>query len=86
MFGGIFTWLVTSRLGRLVAAVWGAILILGLAVLRGMKIQKDKDLKKRQKEKVETLERIQNVKVNTDRDASIERLRKRGSVRDDDTL
>lgn len=86
MLGGILTWLVTSRLGRLVAGVWGVIMILGLAVLKGMSIQKAKEHQKKTKEKAETLERIQNVKVSTDRDASLARLRKRGSVRDDDTL
>lgn len=86
MIGGIITWLVTSRLGKLVGSALGVMAILGMAVLKGMSIQKAKQERQKAKDKKETLKRIDNVKVNTDRDSALERLRKSGRVRDKDSM
>lgn len=86
MIGGIFTWLVSSRLGKLVGSALGVIAILGMAVLKGMSIQKAKQVRQKEKDKKETLKRIDNVKVNTDRDAALDRLRGSGRVRDKDSM
>lgn len=79
MLGGIFIWLVTSRLGRLVAGVWGVMMILGVAVLKGMSIQKAREKRKQDKAQ----KRVENVKVNTDRKSALKRLKKSGHIRKD---
>lgn len=79
MIGSILIWLVTSRLGRLVAGVWGVMVILGIAVLKGMSIQKAKE--KRQQDKAQ--KRMENVKINTDRESALKRLKKSGHIRKD---
>lgn len=86
MIGGFITWLVMSRMGRLVASALAAMLILGIAVLKGMSIQKAKQERQKMKDMKETMKRIENVKVNTDRRSALDRLHKTGRVRDKDSM
>lgn len=86
MIGGFITWLVMSRMGRLVASALAAMSILGIAVLKGMSIQKAKQERQKMKDMKETMKRIENVKVNTDRRSALDRLRKTGRVRDKDSM
>lgn len=71
--------LVSSQMWLLVAGVFGAFLI----VVREKKITKQKVENKQLEQELEKAERIQNVEINRDRDAALERLRKHGNVRKD---
>ena len=76
------TWItpVLSPMYALVAGAFGVFLIVVKRL--GKKTEENKMLK----EEVKRAERIQDVKINTDRDAAIERLRRDGKVRDDKPL
>ncbi len=69
------------RIWSLVATAFGVLLL----VVKGQsnKIQKQKVENQNLESEVQKAERLQNVKVNTDRDAALERLRQHGSVRKD---
>ncbi len=55
-----------------------------LALYRKGKTDKAKEIETEElQEDLETVKRIQNVEINTDRDAALERLRKSGHVRKD---
>ena len=69
---------VTTQKWLLVAGAFGAILLYG----KGRQDQKNKQKQEELQEDLETIKRIQNVKVNTSRDAATERLRQGGHLRD----
>ncbi len=71
---------VLSPMYALVAGAFGVFLIVVKRL--GKKTEENKMLK----EEVKRAERIQDVKINTDRDAAIARLRRDGKVRDDKPL
>jgi hypothetical protein len=58
----------------------------GVALLglyyKGRKDQEISDFNKQIQEDLETMKRLHNVQVNTDRDSALSRLRKSGNVRD----
>ena len=71
---------VLSPIYVLAAGAFGVFLIVVKRL--GKKTEENKMLK----EEVKRAERIQDVKINTDRDAAIARLRRDGKVRDDKSL
>lgn len=60
-------------------AVFGALLV----YLKGVKDTKTKEKVEELQEDLETMKRIQNVKVNDNLDAAVDRLRSSGKLRDD---
>ena len=73
--------LALSQMWLLVAGAFGV-----LAIAVKWMVKRNSTLKKKNQTletEVQRAERIQDVKVNVDRDASLERLRKHGSVRKD---
>lgn len=76
----LFEWItpVLRRVWLPVAGVFGAYLLYAKGKQDQRKDQKVEDLQ----EDLEVIKRIQNVKVNTDRDAAIERLQRNGDLRD----
>ena len=70
---------VSTQVWLLVAGVFGALAIYA----KGKKDQKKETELEEIQEDLETMKRIQNVEINTDRDAALERLRKSGHVRKD---
>lgn len=68
-----------SRMWLPVVGVFGAFLI----YVKGKRDQKQQEKVQDLQEDLETIKRIQNVKVNTDRDAALKRLRESGKVRKD---
>jgi ribosomal protein L21 len=71
----------STQIWLLVAGAFGVLLL----VVKGQsnKIGKQKLEKKNLESEVQKAERLQNVQINTDRDAALERLRKHGNVRKD---
>lgn len=80
MIGSLLKWItpVWSRMWLLVAGAFGVFLLYAKGRQDQKKYQKLEELQ----EDLETVKRIQNVKVNTDRDAAAERLRQGGHLRD----
>lgn len=70
---------VSTQMWLLVAGAFGVLAIYA----KGRKDQSNKEELKEIQEDLETMKRIQNVEINTDRDASLERLYKSGHVRKD---
>jgi len=70
--------LASSQMWLLVAGAFGVLALYGKGRLDQKKDQKLETLE----EDLETIKRIQNVKVNTTRDAAVERLRTNGDLRD----
>lgn len=70
---------VLSRIWLPVAGVFGVFLI----YVKGKKDQKKDNKIEELQEDLETVKRIQNVKVNTDRNAALDRLSDGGHVRKD---
>ena len=73
--------LALSQMWLLVAGAFGVLVI----VVKWM-VKRNSTLKKKNQTletEVQRAERIQDVQINVDRDASLERLRSRGSVRKD---
>jgi hypothetical protein len=83
----MITWLLkwitpaSIRIWSLVATAFGVLLL----VVKGQsnKIQKQKVENQNLESEVQKAERLQNVKVNTDRDAALDRLREHNQVRKD---
>lgn len=73
--------LLTSKVGRLVAALLTALTILVGVFQFGRKAQRDDDHVEELNEYIETKKRIDNVQVSPDRDAAIDRLRDNGLIR-----
>ena len=77
--------LVLKWIGFVSSQMWllaaGALGVLAMYV-KGRK-DKKKDIEtKNQKQEIEALRRLNNVKTNTDRDSALERLRSNGDLRD----
>lgn len=70
---------VSTQMWLLVAGAFGALVIYA----KWRKDQSNKEELKEIQEDLETIKRIQNVEISTDRDAATERLRKSGHVRKD---
>jgi len=78
-------WLLTSAGSRVASLVAGVLAVLGsiwLVFRSGQQSQKEKDKVKDLESYKETRERIDEVPVNTDVDAAIERLSGDGGLRD----
>ncbi len=71
----------STQIWLLVATAFGALLL----VVKGQskKIGRQEVEKQNLEAEVQKAERLQNVEINTDRDAALERLRDHGSVRKD---
>lgn len=75
-------WLVTSKLGRMISA-FGAAVVAILAVFTVGKLSNKKDTEvKNLKGYIKAQERVNEVQVSADRDASIKRLRDNNQLRD----
>lgn len=72
---------VLTQIWLLVAGAFGVLLL----VVKGQrgKIEKQKLDNRNLEAEVQKAERLQNVEINTDRDAALSRLREHGSVRKD---
>ncbi len=83
MLRKILNW-ITPVLSPMWLLVVGAFGVLVIAVkLLGKRVQSLKTQNKSLEGEVQRAERIQDVEINTDRDAAIERLRRDGKVRQD---
>jgi len=72
---------VLTQVWLLVAGAFGVLLLVAKA--QKSKIEKQKLDNRNLEAEVQKAERLQDVKINTDRDAALERLREHGSVRKD---
>jgi hypothetical protein len=83
----MITWLIkwitpaSTRIWSLVAIVFGALLLVVKG--QGNKIQKQKIENQNLESEVQKAERLQNVQINTDRDAALSRMREHNQVRKD---
>lgn len=71
----------STQIWSLVVIAFGVLLLVVKG--QGSRIGKQKLENKNLEAEVQKAERLQNVEVNTDRDAALERLREYGSVRKD---
>jgi hypothetical protein len=80
MIGWILKWITPAwfRMWPLVAGAFGVLALYA----KGRQDQKTKQQNKDLKQDLETLKRVQNVKTNTDVNASLDRLRRNGDLRD----
>ena len=83
MLRKLLSWItpVSTQIWLLVGTAFGALLLVVKAM--GNKISKQKVQNQNLEAEVKKAERLQNVQINTDRDAALDRLRKHGEVRKD---
>lgn len=82
MLGIIWSTIVGSRIGRLVAGALGVLAGILLVYKAGQRDQKKNQKIKDLEDYKETMDDIQDVDINTTRDDALERLRKSGKLRD----
>ena len=75
-------WLLTSKLGRMLASAGAVLALIATVFLSGRKYQADKIELKEIKQTIKTHERIADAPINSSRPAAVERLRKHGQFRD----
>jgi biopolymer transport protein ExbB/TolQ len=73
--------LASSQMWLLVAGAFGVLVIVARETFNALQRQKMKN--KQLENDLSRAERLQNVKVNTTRDAAVERLREHGDIRPD---
>jgi len=75
-------WLLTSKLGRMLASAGAVLALITTVFLSGRKYQSDKIELKAVKETLKTHERIADAPISSSRPAAVKRLREHGQFRD----